>query len=78
MVRRRRDNSHPALPGSSLGTMPSLTADLFGSRSMGGIYGRILLAWGCGAVPSPMLIAYVREHSAPQFARLRRGATARL
>jgi len=49
--------------GGGFGTMPSLTADLFGSRSMGGIYGCILLAWGCGAVPSPMLIAYVREHT---------------
>jgi OFA family oxalate/formate antiporter-like MFS transporter len=28
---------------------------------MGGIYGWILLAWGAGAIPSPILIARVRQ-----------------
>ena len=28
---------------------------------MGGIYGWILLAWGAGAVPSPILIAHLRQ-----------------
>ena len=49
--------------GGGFGTMPSFTADFFGAKHMGGIYGWILLAWGAGAVPSPMLIAYVREVS---------------
>ena len=43
--------------------MPALTADMFGARNIGGIYGIILLAWGIGAVPSPLLIAYVRERT---------------
>jgi OFA family oxalate/formate antiporter-like MFS transporter len=47
--------------GGGFGTMPSFTADFFGSRSMGGIYGWILLAWGAGAIPSPILIARVRQ-----------------
>ena len=29
--------------------MPSFTADFFGAKYMGGIYGWILLAWGAGA-----------------------------
>jgi hypothetical protein len=29
------------------------TADFFGAKYMGGIYGWILLAWGAGAIPSP-------------------------
>lgn len=47
--------------GGGFGTMPSFTADFFGPKFMGGIYGWILLAWGVGAVPSPLLIASVRE-----------------
>ncbi len=47
--------------GGGFGVMPSFTADFFGSRYMGGIYGWILLAWGAGAIPSPILIARVRE-----------------
>ncbi len=47
--------------GGGFGTMPSFTAHFFGPKNIGGIYGWILLAWGMGAVPSPMLIAHVRE-----------------
>lgn len=47
--------------GGGFGTMPSFTADFFGSRYMGGIYGWILLAWGAGAIPSPLLIARLRQ-----------------
>jgi len=47
--------------GGGFGTMPSFTADFFGSRYMGGIYGWILLAWGAGAIPSPILIARLRQ-----------------
>ena len=41
--------------------MPSFTADFFGSRFIGGIYGWILLAWGAAAIPSPILIARLRQ-----------------
>jgi OFA family oxalate/formate antiporter-like MFS transporter len=47
--------------GGGFGTMPSFTADFFGSKSMGGIYGWILLAWGAGAIPSPILMAHLRQ-----------------
>jgi OFA family oxalate/formate antiporter-like MFS transporter len=47
--------------GGGFGTMPSFTADFFGPKFMGGIYGWILLAWGAAAVPSPILIARVRQ-----------------
>ena len=47
--------------GGGFGTMPSFTADFFGPKYMGGIYGWILLAWGAGAVPSPILIARIRQ-----------------
>jgi len=47
--------------GGGFGVMPSFTADFFGSRYVGGIYGWILLGWGFAAVPSPLLIAHIRE-----------------
>jgi OFA family oxalate/formate antiporter-like MFS transporter len=47
--------------GGGFGTMPSFTADFFGARNMGGIYGWILLAWGAAAIPSPLLMAHLRE-----------------
>jgi OFA family oxalate/formate antiporter-like MFS transporter len=55
--------------GGGFGTMPSFTADFFGSKNMGGIYGWILWAWALGAVPSPILIARVRQNTGSyQFA----------
>ncbi len=47
--------------GGGFGTMPSFTADFFGAKYMGGIYGWILLAWAMAAIPSPILIARVRQ-----------------
>jgi OFA family oxalate/formate antiporter-like MFS transporter len=47
--------------GGGFGTMPSFTADFFGSKFMGSIYGWILLAWGAAAIPSPLLIARLRQ-----------------
>jgi len=47
--------------GGGFGTMPSFTADFFGAKSMGGIYGWILLAWGAAAIPSPIMIARLHQ-----------------
>jgi MFS transporter, OFA family, oxalate/formate antiporter len=47
--------------GGGFGTMPSFTADFFGAKYMGGIYGWILLAWGAAAIPSPIMIARIRQ-----------------
>jgi MFS transporter, OFA family, oxalate/formate antiporter len=52
--------------GGGFGTMPSFTADFFGAKYMGGIYGWILLAWGAGAIPSPIMIAK-RHQATGQF-----------
>ena len=40
--------------GSS-GTMAATTADLFGSRHVGAIYGLMLTAWGFGGVLGPLV-----------------------
>ena len=49
--------------GGGFGTMPSFTADFFGTKYMGGIYGWILLAWGAGAIPSPLLMARIHQNT---------------
>src|SRR5215813_1808593 len=47
--------------GGGFGTMPAFTADYFGSKNVGPIYGLMLTAWGCASVAGPLLIAYMRE-----------------
>jgi OFA family oxalate/formate antiporter-like MFS transporter len=47
--------------GGGFGVMPAFTADYFGSKSVGPIYGLMLTAWGCASAFGPLLIAYMRE-----------------
>jgi nitrate/nitrite transporter NarK len=49
--------------GGGFGTMPSFTADYFGTRYMGLIYGWILLAWGVGGIVGPIFVALVKDHT---------------
>ncbi len=49
--------------GGGFGTMPSFTADYFGTKSMGVVYGWILLAWGVGGIVGPIFVAYVKDHT---------------
>jgi OFA family oxalate/formate antiporter-like MFS transporter len=47
--------------GGGFGTMPAFTADYFGPKNVGPIYGLMLTAWGFASVFGPLLIAYMRE-----------------
>jgi OFA family oxalate/formate antiporter-like MFS transporter len=47
--------------GGGFGTMPAFTADYFGAKNVGSIYGLMLTAWGFAGVVGPVLIAYLRE-----------------
>lgn len=49
--------------GGAFGTMPAFTADYFGSRNVGPIYGLMLTAWGFASAFGPLLIAYMRQVS---------------
>ncbi len=49
--------------GGGFGTMPSFTADYFGTRYMGLNYGFILFAWGVGGIVGPIFVAYVKDHT---------------
>src|SRR6202012_5170618 len=50
--------------GGGFGTMPAFTADYFGSKNVGPIYGLMLTAWGCASAFGPLLIAHMRQTSA--------------
>ena len=45
--------------GGGFGTMPAFTADVFGPKNSGPIYGAMLTAWSAGAIIGPLLIASV-------------------
>lgn len=49
--------------GGGFGTMPSFTADYFGTKYMGVNYGWILLAWGVGGIVGPIFVALVKDHT---------------
>jgi MFS family permease len=49
--------------GGGFGTMPSFTADHFGTRYMGVNYGWILTAWGAAGVVGPIFVALVKDRT---------------
>ena len=49
--------------GGGFGTMPAFTADYFGSKNVGPIYGLMLTAWGCASAFGPLLIANLHQSS---------------
>ncbi len=49
--------------GGGFGTLPAFTADYFGSKNVGPIYGLMLTAWGCASAFGPLLIANLRQSS---------------
>jgi MFS transporter, OFA family, oxalate/formate antiporter len=47
--------------GGGFGTMPAFTADYFGPKNVGSIYGLMLTAWSFASVFGPLYIARARE-----------------
>lgn len=52
--------------GGGFATIPAYLADLFGTRFVGGIHGRLLTAWSTAGVLGPLAITSLREHSTTQ------------
>ncbi len=48
--------------GGGFATVPAYLADLFGSRMVSAIHGRLLTAWATAGVLGPVLVNYVREY----------------
>src|SRR6266576_593882 len=57
--------------GGGFGTMPAFTADYFGSKNVGPIYGLMLTAWGFASAFGPLLIAHMRETTGSYSGALR-------
>jgi OFA family oxalate/formate antiporter-like MFS transporter len=49
--------------GGGFGIMPAFTADYFGAKNVGPIYGLMITAWGCASAFGPLMIAYMRQAS---------------
>jgi MFS family permease len=49
--------------GGGFATIPAYLADLFGTRFVGGIHGRLLTAWSSAGVLGPLAITSLRENS---------------
>ncbi|HEX6998003.1 MAG TPA: OFA family MFS transporter [Gammaproteobacteria bacterium] len=49
--------------GGGFSTIPAYLADVFGTRYVGGIHGRLLTAWSTAGVLGPLAITSLREHA---------------
>jgi MFS family permease len=47
--------------GGGFATVPAYLADLFGTKMVGAIHGRLLTAWSTAGVLGPVLVNYIRE-----------------
>jgi MFS family permease len=48
--------------GGGFATVPAYLADLFGTRMVGAIHGRLLTAWSAAGVLGPVLVSYIRDY----------------
>jgi MFS family permease len=48
--------------GGGFATAPAFLADLFGTRFVGAIHGRLLTAWSTAGVLGPVLVNYIRDY----------------
>jgi hypothetical protein len=47
--------------GGGFATIPAYLADMFGTRFVGAIHGRLLTAWSTAGIIGPVLVNYIRE-----------------
>jgi MFS family permease len=52
--------------GGGFSTIPAYLADIFGTKFVGGIHGRLLTAWAAAGVLGPVLVNYIREYQIAQ------------
>ncbi len=48
--------------GGGFATVPAYLADLFGTRMVGAIHGRLLTAWSVAGVLGPVIVNYIRDY----------------
>ncbi len=47
--------------GGGFATVPAYLADIFGTRFVGAIHGRLLTAWSTAGIVGPVIVNYIRE-----------------
>jgi MFS family permease len=47
--------------GGGFATVPAYLADIFGTRFVGAIHGRLLTAWSTAGVVGPLVVGYIRD-----------------
>lgn len=47
--------------GGGFATIPAYLADIFGTRYVGAIHGRLLTAWSAAGIAGPVLVNYIRQ-----------------
>jgi hypothetical protein len=52
--------------GGGFATIPAYLADIFGTKYVGGIHGRLLTAWSTAGVIGPLAITVLRENAVLQ------------
>ena len=48
--------------GGGFSTVPAYLADLFGTRVVGAIHGRLLTAWSVAGVLGPVIVNFIRDY----------------
>jgi MFS family permease len=48
--------------GGGFATIPAYLKDMFGTKQVGAIHGRLLLAWSLAAILGPVLVNYIRAY----------------
>ena len=48
--------------GGGFATVPAYLADIFGTKYVGAIHGRLLTAWSAAGILGPVLVNYIREY----------------
>ncbi|KLU27887.1 MFS transporter [Caballeronia mineralivorans PML1(12)] len=48
--------------GGGFATVPAYLADMFGTKYVGGIHGRLLTAWAAAGIAGPVLVNYIRAY----------------
>ncbi|NMG68058.1 MFS transporter [Azoarcus indigens] len=52
--------------GGGFATVPAYLADMFGTRMVGAIHGRLLTAWATAGILGPVIVNYIREYQLEQ------------
>ena len=55
--------------GGGFATIPAYLRDLFGTRQVGAIHGRLLLAWSLAAIVGPVTLNYLREYQIEELGK---------